>query len=150
MTEEKVDITFRKEEETEIEERIPENNIQDVDIMLNTGEETIGEIITTEINGFLVAVIVKVEQAEEILPVQYNLQIGLADFPNILLFDELNMNKKEAIIPLKVDYYNVNTRNYNTQYKSQADFWALNDRLRIILSGMKNLTAHIKLRYKRW
>ncbi len=143
MVEEKIDISFREEDE---DETVEENNIRDINVTLRTDDEGNAEQITPLINGFLLVVISKLETTESIQLLRYDIKISLEDIPNLFLFNETGINQEEVFIPIKVDYYNVN----EGKFQGQADFWALNDKLRIQISGLKNRIINMKLRYKKW
>ena len=143
MVKEKVDISFHEGDE---EEEVEENNIKDINITLQTDEEGNAEQTTPLVNGFLLAVIAELETTEDFQLLRYDIKISLEDLPKLFLFNETGINQEEIFIPVKVDYYNVN----DGKYKGQADFWALNDKLKIQISGLKNRTVNMRLRYKKW
>ncbi len=117
--------------------------IKDKTIVLNTGDNGEVDVDTEKINGQLLAVFIKTEQKVEDTLKKYNLKISFSDFPSITILDELSIDRSEMFIPIKTDYWNVNTTKY-----ADADFFFLNDKLNIALSNAKNLQATITIRYK--
>ena len=127
--------------------------MHDFDFRMNTGETGETLITTPKINGYLVAIGLNPEvNVDDITPQKfsrlnyqissYNLKISLVDYPNMSVFDERNIPGTDIFVPVKIDYYNVNTSTYES-----PDFFPLNDELKILLTGPLNLVVNIKLRY---
>ena len=151
MTKENVDISFRDEEHDDDDvEEVSDDivmefpYVKDIIVTLQTNDNGEAEVITPLINGFLLAVISKLESSERVEFLQYDVKISLVNLPTLFLFDETRINQEEIFVPIKVDYFNVN----QGEFKGQADFWPLNDKLRIKISGLKNRLVNMKLRYK--
>ena len=105
---------------------LEENRIEDYEYYIETSE---ADSITTEkINGFLLGIF--------LIPFskgaykKYDINISFENYPTIFLLDEQQVIYEPMYIPIKVDCWNVNKRQYE-----MPDWWALNDKLKINVEG---------------
>jgi len=123
---------------TEVEAiEIKSNGVRDITYVMKVRDKFTLKTDTPRISGLLTTVLIQSDKP------YYNVWIRLKNMRTVLLLKVLNIDRPEVIIPLKVDYFNMNKGIYES-----PDFWVLNDELEIEVSGQKNTNIKVTLRVK--
>lgn len=124
-------------EEEPVEEELKKRVVKDIDLQFNLGSGNSAEMTTDVINGVLEAIIISQVDPQG----KVSVSVTFEEVPDIVVFDSDEISEPKYI-PLGVQPMEQD----NDAFSFGVSKWVLNNRLRVVVEGAKNMSVSLTLR----